>query len=49
MFIAAAAVAITLIYSHYSKEKEKDFTEITGKVSGVSLNIRELKKIRLNL
>jgi hypothetical protein len=43
------AVILTLIYSHYSKEKRKDFTEITGKVSGISIDVRELKKERLEL
>ncbi|MDR0398857.1 MAG: protein phosphatase 2C domain-containing protein [Endomicrobium sp.] len=49
LFISIVAFAITLIYSNYSKEKQKDFTEITGKVSGITLDIRELKKNQLEL
>ncbi|MDR1103841.1 MAG: protein phosphatase 2C domain-containing protein [Endomicrobium sp.] len=49
LFISIVAFAITLIYSNYSKEKQKDFTEITGKVSGIVLDIRELKKNQLEL
>jgi protein phosphatase len=48
IFIAALAVCLVLIYSHYSKKESKDFTEITGKVSGILLDIRELKKGQLN-
>jgi protein phosphatase len=49
LFTAIVAVIITLIYSHYSKEQQKDFTEIVGKVSGINLDIRGLKIEQLEL
>jgi protein phosphatase len=49
LFIAIVAVVITLIYSNYSKEQQKDFTEIAGKISGINLDIRGLKIDQIEL
>ncbi|MDR2436767.1 MAG: protein phosphatase 2C domain-containing protein [Endomicrobium sp.] len=49
LFIATFAVVITLIYSNYSKEQQKNFTEIAGKVSGINLDIRGLNINQLEL
>jgi protein phosphatase len=49
LFIATFAVVVTLIYSHYSKEQQKNFTEIAGKISGINLDIRGLNINQLEL
>jgi protein phosphatase len=48
-FIVAAVIACILISSNYKKSTQKDFAELAGKISGIELNLREVKKERLEL